>query len=172
MFDNTLKSTTTIPRPSDSIEGRVARRLRSRRIELGLEPRLLDAAIGEAPGTVERFEQLDRRIGAAHLYRLAHLLGVGVAYFFAEDPMPEEAGNNAEGTPVGPQAADGDVEARTGEAKRYAELYFRIPDSQVRHMVRTLLKSLVGHHRSGCGNGVDGTAALSSKPWQNGKDLD
>lgn len=124
-----MSKTSAVP---DETDFRVAARLRARRQELDLDPRLLDTVIGEAPGTVERFEAAIRRVGAAHLYRLSRALDVDVAYFF-----------DADETPPPPPAEEDEPDARrAGEARRFAEAVSGIAQPSVRFTVRALVESL------------------------------
>lgn len=112
----------------------VAARLRRRRLQLQLEPQLIDVAIGEPSGTVERVERGDKRLGASQLYTLATALGVGVSYFFADDI--DGAARDAAELPATDQKA-------LSEAKRFARAVGRISSPQIKHMIGDLLKSLV-----------------------------
>jgi transcriptional regulator with XRE-family HTH domain len=112
----------------------VAARLKRRRLRLELEPQLLDVAIGEPSGTVERVERGDKRLGASQLYKLAVVLGVGVAYFFADDLDDED--RKVSKLPKTDHKA-------LSEAKRFARAYERITSPEIKHMIRDLLKSLV-----------------------------
>lgn len=118
----------------DVMDLHVAARLRRRRLQLQLEPQLVDVAIGEPSGTVERVERGDKRLGASQLYTLATALGVGVSYFFADD-IDGDARDVAE-LPATDQKA-------LSEAKRFARAVARIPSPQIKHMIGDLLKSLV-----------------------------
>ena len=134
----------TLPRPNrphacriDAMDLHVAARLKRRRLRLRLEPQLLDVAIGEQSGTIERVERGDKRLGASQLYKLAVVLGVGVPYFFASDLD----GLDGEDRKVADLPAT-DHKALL-EAKRFARAYSRISSLEIKHMIRDLLKSLV-----------------------------
>jgi len=103
-------------------------------LQLQLEPQLLDVAIGEQSGTVERVERGDKRLGASQLYNLAVVLGVGVPYFFADDNDDEDQ-KMAELPATDHKALS--------EAKRFARAVARIPSIEIKHMIADLLKSLV-----------------------------
>ena len=118
----------------DAMDLHVAARLKRRRLRLELEPQLLDVAIGEPSGTVERVERGDKRLGVSQLYKLAVVLGVGVAYFFADDLD--------DGDRKVPKLPKTDHKALS-EAKRFARAYARIIRPEIRLMIRDLLKSLV-----------------------------
>ena len=118
----------------DAMDLHVAARLKRRRLRLELEPQLLDVAIGEPSGTVERVERGDKRLGASQLYKLAVVLGVGVAYFFADDLDDED--RKVSKLPKTDHKA-------LSEAKRFARAYAQITSPEIRLMIRDLLRSLV-----------------------------
>lgn len=112
----------------------VAARLKRRRLQLQLEPQLIDLAIGEPSGTIERVERGDKRLGASQLYNLAVTLGIGVSYFFADDVDDDD--RNVTELPVTDHKA-------LSEAKRFARAIARIRSPEIKHMIADLLKSLV-----------------------------
>ncbi|MBK8908231.1 MAG: hypothetical protein IPM60_10080 [Rhodospirillales bacterium] len=120
-------------RDLDEIDLAAAARLRARRVKLRLDTRLVDLLIGELPGTVEKLEGGHRRIGAAQLYRLATVLGVGVESFFAGSSDTEEID----------EADIPRVTARMmTEAREFARVYAQLPDDAVRRTVRNMVKTL------------------------------
>ena len=133
--DNSVTNLPQSRRP-DPVDLHVAGRLRQRRLELGLDPQLLDLFIGASPGTIERVENGERRIGAAQLFRVGEMLGVDVPYFF-EGPTNRSTLKSVE-TP-GPDSK------AVAEAKRFARAYFRVSDPHVREMIRELVRSVADH---------------------------
>jgi transcriptional regulator with XRE-family HTH domain len=133
--DNSVTNLPQARRP-DPVDLHVAGRLRQRRLELGLDPRLLDLVIGASPGTIERVEIGERRIGAAQLFRVGEVLGVDVPYFF--DGPTDRATFEPLETPEPDSKA-------VAEAKRFARAYFRVSDPQVREMIRDLVGSVAEH---------------------------
>lgn len=117
----------------------VAARLKRRRLRLRLEPQLLDVAIGEQSGTVERVEMGDKRLGASQLYMLAVVLGVDVPYFFADDADTDVIDNEDE-IAVDIPATDHQA---LSEAKRFARACARISNPEIKQMIKDLLNSLV-----------------------------
>ena len=76
-------------RDANPIDALVGRRIRLRRLELGLSlPELADKA-GIASEDLVEFERGARRVGAALLLQLAQALGAPTGYFF-RDPEREE----------------------------------------------------------------------------------
>jgi transcriptional regulator with XRE-family HTH domain len=128
----------------DAIDLRVASRLRQRRRELQVDPRMLDIVIGEPAGTVARLEAGERRISAAHLFRLGQALNVDVPYFFAEDAG--EGGGASEGgadlqdppSPAMPLFTEGDQLTR---------MFRRLPSHNLRRLVLRLIRSIAAREQ-------------------------
>jgi transcriptional regulator with XRE-family HTH domain len=118
-------------RSTDPTDLHIARRLRRLRRALGLEAEKLDRAIGEPPGTVERFETVTRRLSAAPLFRLARALDVEVSFFFEGLPDPPVAG----GVPLRDPAL-------LAEGTALARAFTRVADARTRKDFSLLVKSI------------------------------
>jgi transcriptional regulator with XRE-family HTH domain len=81
-------------RPQD-VDRHVARRMRERRIMLGLTQQQVAGMIGVTYQQAHKYETGLNRISAGLLHALAHALGVGPGYFFQ---------GLGEGEPAGPTA--------------------------------------------------------------------
>ncbi len=132
---NTVRHLPQSRRP-DPVDLHVAGRLRQRRLELGLDPQLLDLVIGASPGTIERVEIGERRIGAAQLFRVGEVMGVDVPYFF-DGPTDRSTFEPLE-------ISEPDTKG-VAEAKRFARAYFRVADPNIREMIRDLVRSVAEH---------------------------
>jgi transcriptional regulator with XRE-family HTH domain len=75
-------------RRAQDIDLAVGRRLRERRVLLGLTLRRLAEPLGIAYQQLAKYERGANRLSAGRLYRIAQALGVEVGYFF-EDVDPE-----------------------------------------------------------------------------------
>ena len=64
------------------VERHIARRLRHRRRELRLSQESIGAACGVRYQQAQRYETGRSSISAAHLWKVANLLGVPMSYFF------------------------------------------------------------------------------------------
>lgn len=71
------------------IDRRVARRIRERRLHLGMTQHQLARIIGVAFQQTHKYERGISRISAGRLYHIATALGTPVAYFFAADEASE-----------------------------------------------------------------------------------
>jgi transcriptional regulator with XRE-family HTH domain len=69
------------PVPLDKVIGR---RMRARRLQLGLSQQALGDALGVSYQQVQKYEQGVSRIGAGRLQQLAEILDVPVSVFFDE----------------------------------------------------------------------------------------
>lgn len=125
------------PPSVDPIDRQVAARLRARRLALRLDPRLVDVAIGEPLGTVAKFEDAKRRIGAAQLFRLSRVLAVDISYFFAGRPAAKGPPPAATAAPAASASA-----REIADAHRFLRAYTRLDDPEVRRMVLKLVRSL------------------------------
>src|SRR5690349_11888227 len=72
------------PRPG-AADPLIGRRVRERRLMLGVTARELAAALGVPHQQLHKYETGANRLSAGQLYLLAEALGVGVAYLFGED---------------------------------------------------------------------------------------
>jgi transcriptional regulator with XRE-family HTH domain len=85
-----IKSRITTPNPVDQVVGR---RLRKRRLQLGLSQLGVAEAIGVTFQQIQKYEGGTNRIVASRLFDLAQVLDVPIAYFF---PDSESEATNGE----------------------------------------------------------------------------
>ncbi len=69
-------------RKASPVDQHIGRRLRRRRLDLGLSQAALSEMIGVTFQQVQKYEAADNRIAASTLYRLAEALEVSPEYFF------------------------------------------------------------------------------------------
>jgi transcriptional regulator with XRE-family HTH domain len=82
-----------------AVDLEVARRIRERRLELGMTQQQVAELVGVTYQQVRKYETGINRVSAGLLHRIAQALGVEVGYFFADvdpaglgGPEPDEAG--------------------------------------------------------------------------------
>ena len=109
------------------IDQRIGRRIRERRVVLGLNQTKLAAGLGISFQQVQKYEDGSNRMGAGMLYGCAQLLDVPPEYFF------EGLEGSDSGTP--------DV-TKSDEAMKLARAYYRISDPTERLHVRKLVQAL------------------------------
>jgi transcriptional regulator with XRE-family HTH domain len=68
---------------AQAVDLEVARRVRRRRLELGMTLQQLAELVGVTPQQVHKYESGANRFSASGLHRIAQALGVGVGHFFA-----------------------------------------------------------------------------------------
>jgi transcriptional regulator with XRE-family HTH domain len=106
----------------------IGRRLRERRLMLGITVQELAAVLGVPYQQVHKYETGANRLSAGRLYRLAGALGVGVGYFFR-------------------QGDEGEASAPTAQRRMLLELvrnFARIPDRRQQEAVARLARTLAG----------------------------
>jgi transcriptional regulator with XRE-family HTH domain len=69
-------------RSADEVDAHVGRRLRQRRIALGISQEQLGAELGLTFQQVQKYEKGQNRISAGRLYKIARILSVSVEHFF------------------------------------------------------------------------------------------
>jgi transcriptional regulator with XRE-family HTH domain len=114
----------------DPLDIEVGRKVRALRLERNMSQEKLGDALGLTFQQVQKYEKGANRISAGRLQRIAEILGVPTAVFFA-DASREYAPSN------------GLFElADTGAALRLLRAYARIPSSSVKHALTTLAEEL------------------------------
>ncbi len=114
------------------IDQHIGRRVRERRIVLGLSQTALANGLGITFQQVQKYEKGFNRISAGKLYGCAQLLDVPPEYFF------EGLEGFDTGTPV---------KTRSDEALKLARAYYRIDDPAQRQHVRKLVQAIAGSKR-------------------------
>jgi transcriptional regulator with XRE-family HTH domain len=124
-------------RSRDPIDAEVAKRVRALRLQRGLSQTELSDALGVTFQQVQKYERGANRISAGRLFRIAKVLDVPVAFFFAD---VDGRGNEAQ---AHPPAVDFDF-LQTSGAMRLIRAYSRIEDRGIRLTLMRLAESLVG----------------------------
>ncbi len=117
-----------------AIDELVGRRVRGRRVEMGMSQSALAAALEITFQQIHKYECGVNRVGAGRLYRIAEVLKVPVGYFFSE-------GDETDAPKLNVSVADYDLLARR-ETLELVRAYSRIGDEKVRKQVRHLIASL------------------------------
>jgi transcriptional regulator with XRE-family HTH domain len=121
---------TGIPNP---IDVHVGRRIRTRRLLLGMNQETLANALGLTFQQVQKYEGGANRVSASRLSAMADILGVPIAFFFGDL-----------------QTDEGQISVKDKEVRERMErpetielirLYYGIPDQQVRERFLDLVKA-------------------------------
>jgi transcriptional regulator with XRE-family HTH domain len=120
------------PHPVDIAVGK---RVRGRRILMGLSQERLGDDLGVTFQQVQKYERGSNRISASRLYEISRVLEVPPSYFFEE--VMEENGPGYSGG--GPGSADPMTKRETLELVR---AYYKISDPKIRQELCSLIKAL------------------------------
>lgn len=122
------------------VDQNVGRRLRKRRIEMGMSQQAIGEALQLSFQQIQKYESGANRIAASRLYDISKSLGVEVGYFFedVEEALTAKTGEDQES-----------IESKLMSGREALELlrsYSLITDDNVRKGVRSLLATLVQSH--------------------------
>jgi transcriptional regulator with XRE-family HTH domain len=123
------------PEPTDV---HVGRRVRMRRMMLGMSQEKLGDALGITFQQVQKYEKGTNRISASRLQRTAEVLQVLVPFFF--EGLPD--GTGAPGA-VPPPSYVSDFLATT-DGLNLTKAFMRIPSAQLRRSIVNLVEEIAG----------------------------
>ena len=122
---------TGVPNP---IDVHVGKRVRMRRLLLGMNQETLANALGLTFQQVQKYEGGANRVSASRLKAMADILEVPIAFFFsdmeAEDATPSR------------EEREWRERVERPETIELIRLYYAIPDSGARHQFLELVKSI------------------------------
>jgi len=120
-----------------AVDKLVGRRIRLRRVMLGLSQQRLGKAIDVSFQQIQKYELGRNRVGASRLHMLAKTLDVPVAFFF-DDTDPTRA------LPMLSAAASTTDLLDGSETRELVNAYFAISDADIRRSLLVLVKTLSG----------------------------
>jgi transcriptional regulator with XRE-family HTH domain len=123
----------------DPVDIYVGKRLKSRRLMLGLSQNDLGDAVNVSIQQIQKYERATNRISSSKLYNLAKFLRVPVSYFFANDLEPLNVPGFAEEQTNFEANDPNNVPEK--EIMTLARHYSGIKDPQVRKKVLDLVKT-------------------------------
>lgn len=126
----------------ESIDAHVGKRLRQRRIELGMSQQKLSGVTGVSYQQIQKYERGTNRIGASMLWLLSDVLNIQPAYFF--DGLSRR-GRGAGAIPglAEQEKAGYDADMLSDrETMELVKAYSGVADAQVRKGVRQMLGAL------------------------------
>jgi transcriptional regulator with XRE-family HTH domain len=128
-------------RSADEVDAHVGRRLRQRRIALGISQEQLGADLGLTFQQVQKYEKGQNRISAGRLYKLALILSVPVQYFFEGVP-----GNNGAPPAHGGLPGESEIQAflASPEGLALTTGFMRISDPATRRRIVDLVNTIAG----------------------------
>lgn len=117
----------------DVVTAHVARRIRSRRLEVGMTQQQAAKLLGISFQQLQKYEHGANRITAGRLFQLAEALDTDIAYFFDGcDPDAE------------PRTETDENRLSTTESLRLVRQFNAIPSENLRRSVLNLMRSLEG----------------------------
>ena len=123
----------------DPVDVHVGARIRTRRLLIGMNQETLANALGLTFQQVQKYEGGANRVSASRLAEIANVLGVPIAYFFADlDPADAPA-------PASEQEMRELIQRP--EAIELIRSYYAIADQQVRDQFLDLVKAVARSHR-------------------------
>jgi transcriptional regulator with XRE-family HTH domain len=121
---------TGVPNP---IDVHVGKRIRTRRLFLGMNQETLANALGLTFQQVQKYEGGTNRVSASRLSATADILGVPVSFFFGE------LGDGEKLTPAEQVSRE---RMERPETIQLVRLYYAIPDENVRHEFLEMVKAI------------------------------
>jgi transcriptional regulator with XRE-family HTH domain len=121
---------TGIPHP---IDVHVGKRIRMRRLLLGMNQETLANALGLTFQQVQKYEGGANRVSASRLSAMSDILGVPISFFFGDLQL------NTSGTPEERESRERIERPETIELIR---LYYAIPDQRVRQQFLEMVKAV------------------------------
>ena len=122
---------TGIPNP---IDVHVGKRIRIRRLLLGMNQETLANALGLTFQQVQKYEHGANRVSASRLSAMAEILGAPISYFFGDLPTS--------GTEVSADDKARREQLEHPETLDLIRLYYAIPDANVRRQFLEMVKSI------------------------------
>jgi transcriptional regulator with XRE-family HTH domain len=114
---------TGVPHPVDV---HVGKRIRARRLLLGMNQEALATALDLTFQQVQKYEHGANRVSASRLSAIADVLGVPVSFFFIEGPP------------------DHDAHMERPETIELVRCYYAIPEERVRRQFLQMVKAVAG----------------------------
>lgn len=129
---------TGIPNP---IDVHVGKRIRVRRLFLGMNQETLANGLGLTFQQVQKYENGANRVSASRLSAIADILGVPIPYFFAELPTA--------GEPISADVIERREQLERPETIELIRLYYAIPDLTVRDQFLKMMKAVARSTKQG-----------------------
>jgi transcriptional regulator with XRE-family HTH domain len=127
----------------DGVDVHVGKRVRERRVQLGMSQKNLAAAVGVSFQQIQKNERGTNRIGASRMLELSKALDVPVSFFFddmpPQPPIKAMLPRSSDKKPAQEIAAD--VMA-SRETQELVDVYYAIPDQRARKRLLTFIRSI------------------------------
>jgi transcriptional regulator with XRE-family HTH domain len=128
----------------DPMDDHVGKRLKRKRILLGMSQQDLGDAVNVSIQQIQKYEKATNRISSGKLYNLAKLLQVPVSYFFSHSEELEAASDLKLADPEASE--QGEYDASEREIVSLLRSYNEINDINLRKKILELVKTLAASH--------------------------
>jgi transcriptional regulator with XRE-family HTH domain len=128
-------------RSADEVDAHVGRRLRQRRIALGISQEQLGSELGLTFQQVQKYEKGQNRISAGRLYKIARILSVSVEHFFEGIGGAGDADRRRNGMP---DDAEISVFLASPEGLALTAGFMKISDPATRRRIVELVNTIAG----------------------------
>lgn len=125
---------------ANPIDAHVGRRVRLRRMLIGMNQERLGELLGLTFQQVQKYEKGVNRIGAGRLYEIASILGVNIGFFY--DDIEEDVAQGAASLGGSREHPPVMEFMSSGEGIQLSVAFMRIKDVKVRRKILDLLRSL------------------------------
>jgi transcriptional regulator with XRE-family HTH domain len=122
---------TGIPNP---IDVHVGKRIRMRRLFLGMNQETLANALGLTFQQVQKYEGGANRVSASRLSAMSDILGVPISFFFGDLQLDDTSGT--------PEEREARERMERPETIELIRLYYAIPDQRVRQQFLEMVKAV------------------------------
>jgi transcriptional regulator with XRE-family HTH domain len=122
---------TGVPHP---IDVHVGKRVRMRRLLLGMNQETLATALGLTFQQVQKYESGANRVSASRLSAMSDILGVPIAFFFDDLQLDDTSGT--------PEERESRGRLERPETIELIRLYYAIPDQRVRQQFLEMVKAV------------------------------
>lgn len=128
-------------RSADEVDAHVGRRLRQRRITLGISQEQLGAQLGLTFQQIQKYEKGQNRISAGRLYKIAQILSVSVGHFFEGLSSLNDADGRRSGMP-----GEAEISAflTSPEGVALTAGFMKISDPATRRRIVELVNTIAG----------------------------
>ena len=137
-----MKRSTVAP---NSIDEHIALRMQQRRTMLGFTQKRLAEICGVTFQQIQKYEAASNRISASRLFQIGMALETPVSFFFSGLPMQSTTNDSGTRTRYGRVASPSlDDPLAKNETLRLINLYYRLPNDDMRASIIKLLKTMNG----------------------------
>ena len=123
----------------DDVDRHVGKRIRTRRIMLGLSQQTLGSVVDVSVQQIQKYEKAHNRVSCGKLYHFANLLAVPISYFF--DHMDSQIDDHDNEKDADTTNTDTNM-ANEREILLLVRAYNNITDAHVRKKILELARSL------------------------------